>query len=145
MRDFAETYRAYSNDELTRLQSDFGSMTERARDALIAEIIQRGLTPSEFASHTKGPIEPSNAKPWPKLLAQLGIVLGITVATFLIWISLGSHSNNPALHVTAGPLFFYALLFSFITSLVFMRGNLLRTAISTTVIYLAATLFAFLS
>jgi hypothetical protein len=145
MRDFAETYRAYSNDELTRLQSDVGSLTEQARDALIAEIIRRGLTPSELANHTQRPIEPSTAKPWPKLLAQLGIVLGITVATFLIWISLGSHLNNPVLYVTAGPFFFYALLFSLVISLVFMRGKLLRTTITTAVIYLAASLFVFLS
>lgn len=145
MRDFAETYRACSNDELTRLQSDVGSLTEQARDALIAEIIRRGLTPSELANHTQGPIEPSTAKPWPKLLAQLGIVLGITVATFLIWISLGSQLNNQALYVTAGPFFFYALLFSLVISLAFMRGKLLKTTITTAVIYLAASLFVFLS
>lgn len=145
MRDFAETYRAYSNDELTRLQSDVGSLTEQARDALIAEIIRRRLTPSDLANHSQRPIEPPTAKPWPKLLVQLGIVLSITVATFLIWISLGSHLNNPALHVTAGPFFFYALLFSLAISLIFMRGKLLRTTITTAVIYLAASLFVFLS
>ena len=144
MQDFAETYRAYSNDELTRLHSDVGSLTEQAHDALIAEIVRRELTPSEIANHTQEPIEPPAAKPWPKLLAQLGIVLGLTVATFLIWISLVSHLNNPALYETAGPFFFYALLFSLI-SLVFMRGKLLRTTISTAVLYLAVSLFVFLS
>jgi hypothetical protein len=145
MRDFAETYRAYSDDELTQVQSDVGSLTEQARDALIAEIIRRGLTPSDLVNHSQIPLEPSTAKPWPRLLAQLGIVLGITFATFLIWISLGSHLNNPALHVTAGPFFFYALLFSLLMALVFMRGKLLRTTITTAVIYLAASLFVYLS
>ena len=145
MRDFAETYRAYSDDELTRLQSDVGSLTEQARDALIAEVIRRGLIPSAVANLTQRPIEPSTAKPLPKLLAQLGIVLSITVATFLIWISLGSRLSNPAVHVTAGPFFFYALLFSLLISFVFMRGKLLRTTISTAVIYLAASLFVILS
>ena len=145
MRDFAETYRAYSNDELAQLQSDIGSLTEQASGALIAEIMRRGLTPSDLRNHSLKPNEPSTAKPRPKLLAQLGIVLGITVATFLIWISLGPHLNNPALHVTAGPFFFYALLFSLLISLVFMRGKLLRTTITTAVTYLAASLFVFLS
>lgn len=145
MRDFAETYRAYSDDELTRLQSDIGSLTEEARDALIAEMVRRELTPPKHANLTERPIEPSTAKPLPKLLAQLGIVLSITLATFLIWIALGSRLNNPVLHVTAGPFFFYALLSSLLISFVFMRGRLLRTTISTAVIYLAASLLVILS
>lgn len=140
MQDFAETYRAYSNDELTRLHRDVGSLTEQAHDALIAEIARRGLTPSELANYTQ---EPKAAK--PKLLAQLGIVLGLTVATFLIWISLLSHLNNPALYEAGPPFLFYALLFSLVISLAFMRGKLLGTTISTAVLYLAASLFVFLS
>ena len=48
MQDFAETYRAYSDDEISRLHREAASLTEEARYALLCEIQRRGLQEKEI-------------------------------------------------------------------------------------------------
>ena len=53
MSNFAETYGAYSDDELVRLFDDIASLTEEAKVALRSEIQKRGLTPEQLADHSR--------------------------------------------------------------------------------------------
>jgi hypothetical protein len=49
MQDFAETYRAASDDEIARLHGQIDSLTEQARDCLRLEIARRGLSEGDLA------------------------------------------------------------------------------------------------
>ena len=49
MQDFAETYRAASDDELARLHGQIDSLTEQEGDSLRLEIARRGFSENDLA------------------------------------------------------------------------------------------------
>jgi hypothetical protein len=47
-QDFGETYRSLSEEEIAAIYAEIGSLTEEARNALVAEIQSRGLDQTQL-------------------------------------------------------------------------------------------------
>ena len=94
MQDFAQTYRAASDDEIARLHGQVDSLTNDARLALLSEIQRRGLSDlalsglrdeqTEHAASVKTEWQESRKADASKTLTRIAIRVAAVVAAGII-------------------------------------------------------------